>query len=39
MGPDETKRSDMGPPDTEFDELLSRKGPEDRSDDLYDGDW
>ena len=29
----------MGALDTELDELLSREGPEDRSDDLYDGDW
>ena len=25
--------------DIQLDELLSRKGPTDRSDDLYDGDW
>jgi len=39
MGPDEVKRNGLGPLDTEFDELLSREGPRERSDDLYDGDW
>jgi len=39
MGPDETR--DRGPDqlDIELDELLSREGPRDRSDDLYDGEW
>jgi hypothetical protein len=39
MGPDEGKRNDTDPLDTEFDELLSRERPRERSDDLYDGEW
>jgi hypothetical protein len=39
MGPDETDGETKELPDVELDELLSREGPRDRSDDLYDGDW
>ena len=38
MGTDDRRRR-RTEVDTELDELLARGGPEDRVDDLYDGDW
>jgi hypothetical protein len=39
MGPDETDGDDPERLDIQLDELLSRDGPRDRSDDLYHGEW
>jgi hypothetical protein len=39
MGPDDARDRERGRPDIELDELMSREGPRDRSDDLYDGEW
>jgi hypothetical protein len=39
MGPEDARGDDMHKIDIQLDELLSREGPKDRSDDLYDGDW
>ena len=39
MGPEDAPRDDTHNLDIQLDELLSREGPKDRSDDLYDGDW
>ncbi len=39
MGPDEGVGDEEKVPDMLLDEWLSREGPRERHDDLYDGDW
>lgn len=39
MGPDEGVGDEEKGPDMLLDEWLSREGPGDRRDDLYEGDW
>ena len=39
MGPDDGKRKGEGGPDVLVDDWLGPEGPEDRRDDLYDGEW